>query len=270
VSSLPALTMLVSIHQPHYLPWLRYFDKIARSDLFIVLDDVQYTKNGFQNRNKIKTAQGWTYLTVPIQKPTQRSILEIEIDNRTTWRDKHRRTLEMSYRKAPYFERYWPEWAALYEREWTHLAMLNRAMLMLLLRHLELRTPVVFSSDLPAQDQATERLAALCRAVGGDSYLSGRYAVEAYLDPAVLEAAGIRLAFQEWQAPTYGQLYPAAGFVPDLAIVDLLFNTGPCAREILWSSGSTTWADGCSGVQVFRCSGSAKSKTGPSLSAPNT
>ena len=78
----PVATMLVSIHQPHYLPWLRYLDKIARSDLFILLDDVQYEKNGFQNRNKIKTAQGWAYLTVPVQKPTRRTIRETEIDNR--------------------------------------------------------------------------------------------------------------------------------------------------------------------------------------------
>src|SRR5713101_6095158 len=106
--------MLVAIHQSHYLPWLRYFEKIARSDVFIVLDDVQYEKNGFQNRNKIKTAQGWTYLTVPVLKPTARPITEIEIDNGTPWRAKHRRTLELSYCKAPYFERYWPELAGIY------------------------------------------------------------------------------------------------------------------------------------------------------------
>src|SRR2546425_7013893 len=98
--------MLVGIHQPHYLPWLRYFAKIARSDVFIVLDDVQYEKNGFQNRNKIKTAQGWTYLTVPIRKPTQRPIAEIRIDGGSSWRSEHRRALELSYRKAPYFARY--------------------------------------------------------------------------------------------------------------------------------------------------------------------
>ncbi|MCC2671731.1 MAG: WbqC-like family protein, partial [Armatimonadetes bacterium] len=80
--------MLVGIHQPHYLPWLRYFEKIARSDVFIVLDDVQYEKNGFQNRNKIKTAQGWTYLTAPVMKPTQRPLNEIELDNRSGWREK--------------------------------------------------------------------------------------------------------------------------------------------------------------------------------------
>src|SRR5438128_11507779 len=101
-------SVLVAIHQPHYLPWLRYFAKIARSDLFIVLDDVQYEKNGFQNRSKIKTAQGWMYLTVPAQKPLQRCIREIEIDPRSNWRDKHRRALEMNYGKARFFARYWP------------------------------------------------------------------------------------------------------------------------------------------------------------------
>jgi hypothetical protein len=235
--------MLIAIHQPHYLPWLRYFEKIARSDLFILLDDVQYTKNGFQNRSKIKTAQGWSYLTVPIQKPLQRSIRESEIDARSCWREKHRRTLEMSYGKAPFFARYWPELAALYEQEWTHLAALNRALLAVLLRQLEIETPVVLSSDIPTAGRNTERLAELCRAVGGDTYLSGRYALQAYLDPAALGAAGIRLAFQEWQAPSYPQLYPAAGFVPDLSIVDLLFNTGPRAREIIGKSGRAVRAE---------------------------
>jgi len=236
--------MLVGIHQPHYLPWLRYFEKIARSDVFIVLDDVQYEKNGYQNRNKIKTAQGWTYLTVPIQKPTQRPILEIELDPRGDWREKHRRALEMSYRKAPHFNRYWPELAALYDQEWTRLAALNRAMLELFLRQLEIPTRLAYSSELPTQGQATDRLAELCHAVGGDSYLSGAFAVHAYLDPAVLQAAGIRLAFQEWTAPEYPQLYPGAGFIPDLAIVDLLFNAGPRAREILLAAGSVSYPDG--------------------------
>lgn len=233
--------MLVAIHQPHYLPWLRYFEKIARSDVFIVLDDVQYEKNGFQNRNKIKTAQGATYLTAPIQRPTQRPICEIELDLRTNWREKHARALEMSYRKAPYFAEYWPELSALYEREWTHLAQLNRAMLELYLKQLGVETRLLYSSELGTTTQSSERIAELCQLAGGDEYLSGAYAVHAYLDPEVLKAAGIRLAFQEWQAPTYAQLYPAAGFVPDLAIVDLLFNEGPRSKEIILGAGSVRY-----------------------------
>jgi hypothetical protein len=235
--------MLVGIHQPHYLPWLRYFEKIARSDVFIVLDDVQYEKNGFQNRNKVKTAQGAAMLTVPVQKPTQRPINEIELDQRSDWLKQHRRTLEMSYRKAPYFARYWDEIAAAYDRKWTHLAALNRTMLELFVRQLEIPTRIAYSSEIPTQGQATRRIVELCRAVGGDEYLSGAFAVQAYLDPAVLQAGGIRLAFQEWKAPEYRQLYPAAGFIPDLAIVDLLFNEGPAAREILLSAGSVIYPD---------------------------
>src|SRR5205823_10451543 len=100
-------SVIVAIHQPHYLPWLRYFAKILRSDVFIVLDDIQYEKNGFQNRNKIKTPQGAQYLTVPVRRPTLRPIRAIEIDNATGWASRHRRALEINYGKAPYFERYW-------------------------------------------------------------------------------------------------------------------------------------------------------------------
>lgn len=230
--------MIVGIHQPHYLPWLRYLEKIARSDVFIVLDDVQYEKNGFQNRNKIKTAQGWTYLTVPVQRPTQRPIAEIEIDNRTDWREKHRRAIEQSYRKAPFFAEYWPDLAAVYDREWTHLAALNRAMLELYLRQLGITSRIAYSSELTVAGESSERIANLCRAVEGDTYLSGEHAVHAYLDASVLEQAGVGLAFQRWEAPTYRQLYPAAGFIPDLAIVDLLFNMGPESQELLLAAGS--------------------------------
>src|SRR5262245_40858908 len=113
--------MLVSIHQPHYLPWTPYFAKIARSDRFVLLDDVQYEKNGFQNRNKIKTPQGWAYLTIPVRRPTARPIREIEIDRATNWQVKHRRALELNYRRAPFFECYWPDLARLYERDWDRL-----------------------------------------------------------------------------------------------------------------------------------------------------
>lgn len=237
--------VIVSIHQPHYLPWLRYFEKIARSDVFIVLDDVQYEKNGYQNRNRIKTAQGPVVLTVPVCRPTQVPIRDIEIDNRTDWRRAHRRSLEMSYAKAPYFARYWPELEAIYAAEWDRLGALNRALLLLFVRQLEIPTRIHFSSELPTESRSTQRLVELCRAVQGDVYLSGAYAVHAYLQPEILEQAGIRLAFQEWSAPTYSQCYGRAGFAPDLALVDLLFNEGPRSREILLCAGGVTYPAPC-------------------------
>lgn len=230
--------MRVGIHQPHYLPWLRYFEKIARSDVFIVLDDVQYEKNGFQNRNKIKTPQGWTYLTVPVRKPTLRPIREMEIDHHSGWAEKHRRSIEMSYRKAPHFAAYWPEIEALYAEPGDLLGEFNRRMVECFCRLLGISTRLVLSSEIETHGESTERIAELCRAVGGDVYLSGAFAVGAYLDPAVLKQHGVRLAFQEWHAPIYPQVYPNAGFVPDLAIVDLLFSQGPASLDLLLSSGS--------------------------------
>src|ERR1043166_1099702 len=156
--------MLVSIHQPHYLPWLRYFEKIARSDVFILLDDVQYEKNGFQNRNKIKTAQGWSYLTVPVRRPTQRCIRDIELVD-DGWREKHRRAIEMNYRRAPFFAKYWPELEAIYRHEWANLGELNAGMLTVFLHQLEIGTRVERSSALSVQGQSSERLVDLCRAV---------------------------------------------------------------------------------------------------------
>lgn len=232
--------MLVGIHQPHYLPWLRYFEKIARSDVFILLDDVQYEKNGFQNRNRIKTPQGWTYLTVPVARPLLRPIREIEIDHRTGWREKHRRSLQMSYARSPHFERYWPCISALFDREWSHLGELNVAMVRVFLDCLGITTPLHLSSDLPTESQSTDRLVELCRAVGGDRYLTGAHAAGAYLDPEAMARAGIRLAYQSWRAPVYPQPFPAAGFVPDMAIVDLLFQAGPDALSILLEHGGVT------------------------------
>jgi hypothetical protein len=176
-------------------------------------------------------------------KPTQRPLNEIELDNRSGWREKHARAVEMNYRKARHFETYWPELSALYAQEWTHLAALNRAMLELFLKQLGVGTRLLYSSELETTGQSTDRLAELCLLAGGDTYLSGAYAVNAYLDPAILEAAGIRLAFQEWSAPVYPQLYPAAGFIPDLAIVDLLMNEGPASLELLLASGSVTYPE---------------------------
>jgi len=235
--------MLVGIHQPHYLPWLRYVEKIARSDVFIVLDDVDYEKGGHQNRNRIKTAHGALQLTVPVRRSLQRPIPEIEIDVRSRWQEKHRTALEQSYRQASYWERYWPALAGIWEREWSHLAELNRAMLEALLPLFGITTPVVYSSTIPVRGQSTRRLAELCRAVGGDAYLSGANAVDTYLDDGVLREAGIRLVRQEWEAPVYRQLYPRAGFVPDLSVLDLLMNEGPRSLEILLAAGGATYLD---------------------------
>jgi hypothetical protein len=223
----------VGIHQPHYLPWLRYFEKIARSDVFVLLDDVQYEKNGFQNRNKIKTAQGWSYLTVPVKKPLLAPINEILIDNTSGWHEKHLRAVEINYRQAPCFDSYWEALVALYSTPWERLSALNEAMLRWFLEALGIDTPLLRSSELSTTARSTQRLVEICQAVDANVYLSGAPAADAYLDGAAFHTAGITLGLQQWKAPVYPQRFPAAGFVPDLSILDLLLNVGPNSLSLL-------------------------------------
>lgn len=223
--------MLVGIHQPHYLPWLRYFEKIARSDVFIALDNIQFSKNGWQNRNKVKGPNGPVLLTAPVHASLDGTIGATAIREDGKWRVKHAKTIEQLYRSAPHFDTYWPPLQALYAREWETLGALNRAMLTMWNDALGITTPVVYASDLAVPGEATERLINLVQAVGGDAYYSGAYALEAYLDGDRLAEAGIELVIQEWTAPVYPQRY--GEFVKDLAVVDLLMNCGPDSLTIL-------------------------------------
>jgi len=221
----------VGAHQPHYLPWLRYFEKIARCDAFVLLDNIQYSKNGWQNRNKVKGSNGATLLTLPVHAPLGETIDRIAIDNRMNWRRKHWGTIRQCYARAPYADGYLPFFEATYAREWELLHELNRHMLDYFLDALSIDTPIYYASELDVSGEATERLVNLVKAVGGTAYYTGAYALDAYLDADALAEAGVELVLQEWTAPVYAQLH--GEFVPDLAIVDLLMNCGPSARDVL-------------------------------------
>lgn len=223
--------MITGIHQLHYLPWLRYFQKIARSDVFVVLDDIQYNKNGYQNRNRIKTPRGALMLTVPVFERFGQSLDNVSIDNKRNWARKHWRSIEQYYGRAPYFATYAPPLQGFYAQRWNGLNDLNRAMLAFFLETLAIETPVVYSSDLKVPGEATARLVNLIRAVGGTAYLTGAHALDAYLDASELEAAGIGLAIQSWTAPAYPQC--GGAFIPDLSVVDLIMNCGPQSRGVL-------------------------------------
>jgi len=227
--------MLVAIHQSHYLPWLRYFEKIARADAFIVLDNIQYNKNGWQNRNRIKTAQGPAILTVPVYAAYQERLDRVRIKNAAPWRRKHLRALRQAYGKTPHFADCGEVLSDTFGRTWEYLNDLNRHMLGHWLRLLGIDTPLHYASDLDVPGVATERLVNLVRAVGGDAYYSGAFALEAYLDPAVLTEAGIRLVLQHWSPPVYAQ--GRGAFLPDLSVVDLFAHCGPEARSMILAAG---------------------------------
>jgi len=230
--------MIVGAHQPHYLPWVRLIDKIARSDVFILLDDVQFTKNGFQNRVKIKHAQGTMYLTVPVLDPFGKLIREVRINTEFRWRAKHQSALITNYGKAPYFAEYRDLVMSIYDRPWESLVECNVYALEVVLGALGVRTRLMRSSELGVPGKGTERLVGLCQAVGATVYLSGDFAVGHHFDPAEFAPHGIEVRPQGWQCPTYRQQYPQLGFLPDLSVVDLLFNEGKRALAVLLERSS--------------------------------
>lgn len=140
--------MILSAHQLHYLPWLRYFHKIAKSDVFVVMDNIQFNKNGWQNRNKIKCSTGWMYLTIPIYNKFQQNLDEVKIDNTQNWRDKHLKALLNNYGKAKYFKEYKSFFEKIYSTHWDSLNDLNYEMFYFYLKTLRIKTKIVKASDL--------------------------------------------------------------------------------------------------------------------------
>lgn len=216
--------MLAAIHQPQYLPWVGYFDKVDQADVFVFLDNVQFKKNEWQNRNKIKTAQGWQWITVPVLHHHPQKIRDVQINHRQDWRRKHLRALEINYHPAPFFKDYIPFFRNLYKKEWTALAVLNRTVTEFLLEALGIRKPILLASRMTLRDDPTDRLIDICKTVGADTYLTGMGG-QNYLDLSRFEEANIKVVFQAFRPPVYPQLY--GPFEPALSVVDLLFNGGP-------------------------------------------
>lgn len=230
--------MLISVHQPNYLPWLGYFHKIEASDAFVFLDTVQYPRgNNVANRNKIKTAQGAQYLTVPISIPKGRrgkvSYLKAAATD-ARWKTSHLKTLQMAYGRAPHFERHFDDLAALLQRDLPFVE-LNMALIRYFLDQLSISTPVQRLSELGIEPVGKSQLVVdICQRLGADAYLSGQGARKCN-DEALYAANGIRLVYQNFVCPVYPQLF--GEFVPNLSIVDLLFNCGPESRAVLCKIG---------------------------------
>lgn len=231
--------MILAAHQPSYLPWLGYLDKMARADLFVVMDDLQYEAQNFQNRNRIKLNHGAAWVTVPLRRGAQSDrICDKRINNQASRRQHWQRrtwvTLAIHYRKAPYFARYADELGAIYQRPWDRLIDLDLAVLALARRWLDIDTPLRRSSELALVGDKTDRILDMCRKLGATHYLSGKGGSTSYLDVELLARGGVEVVWQTFTHPTYPQRYPAQGFVRNLAFLDLLFNCGPRSRELLF------------------------------------
>ena len=223
--------MIVSVHQPHYLPWSGYFDKIDTADVFVLLDTVQYEKNGWQNRNRIRTADGWTWLTVPVKREFGAAIADTGIADDHRWRHRHLQALTTNYSGTPGFEPHLPFYRDCYSRKWDNLAALNREMLDYFMQALGIETEIVTASSLGAlPDEPNIRLASIVSRLGGDIYLAGSGCGD-YFQEEPFTAASIRVVFQDYHEQPYRQRFE--GYVPGMSVVDVMCNRGDDALETI-------------------------------------
>jgi hypothetical protein len=215
--------MKIAIHQPQYLPWSGYFNKILQSDIFVFLDDVQYKKNEWQNRNRIKSPNGEVWLTVPVHYNFGQKINEIEIDNKFLWRKDHLKTMRFNYQKAKNFSDFYPYIENLLNKEYKMLVDVNIDSIKMILSYLNIDKKIVKSSELKVEGEKTQRLVNICKVLNADIYISGSGAKD-YLIVEEFEKNNIQVIFQEYHTPEYPQLF--GNFIPNLSIIDMIFNVG--------------------------------------------
>lgn len=229
--------MIVTMHQPNYLPWIGFFSKIAHSDCLIITDILQYTRHSVTNRNKVRTAEGSCYLTVPINKKFHGSrICDVPLPVDKTWQERHWRSIIHHYSKTRYFANYQDFFEKLYRKDFEYIWQINEEIILYLIQCFEIGTKVIKSSNMNVAPELekTDLMIAMLEIVGADIYLSGPSGRD-YLEQEKFPQHNIGLKFFKFQHPVYSQRYP--GFQPNMAAIDLLFNMGPQASEIIRSSG---------------------------------
>ena len=233
--------MIVAVHQPHFLPWLGYLDRMARADLFIVLDHVQFERRNYQNRTLMLLEGRARWLTVPVVQRSQKErIVDKQIDNRADssarhWGHNHFLTLRYAYRHAPFFNLYGAQLQEIFDGRWDSLVELNQTLLDYLREILDIRTPMVRSSTLGVAGRRSELILNLCQSVGADTYLCGMGGCRTYLDREAFARAGIKMEWQDFHHPRYPQCGDSP-FTQGLTALDLLFNCGPLSRSLLLQS----------------------------------
>ncbi len=228
----------VVILQSNYIPWKGYFDLVHDADLFIFYDDLQFTKNDWRNRNKIKIPKGAEWITIPVGADAHRLICEVEIKD-SFWQTKHWKTIQHYYGKCPHFARYQAFFEEVYlGRQWGNLSELNHYLIRSISKELlNLKTVFRDSREYGLSGQKLDRLMELVTKAETDRYISGPAAKD-YIEPARFTEAGIELAWKDYSGyPEYPQRFPP--FEHGVSILDLLFNVGPDAPWYIWG-----WREG--------------------------
>lgn len=222
---------IVACHQPNFLPWMGYFAKMFHSDIFILLDDAQFTqghnKHNWTTRVQILTSSGPLWLSVPVKRSGKgkQLIRDVQINTSDTrWLRKILQTIEQNYIKTPYFQKYYPELEDIIERSYTNIAELNFQLIEWFVKQLEMKTKIYLSSDYSVSTSSNQRLIDLTTAVGGNIYLSGDGADEYQLEEE-FRKNGIELQKMEFKHPIYSQ-HKRTDFIPGISIIDAIFNIG--------------------------------------------
>jgi len=226
----------VAVIQSNYIPWKGYFDIINDVDQFIFYDDVQYTKNDWRNRNRIKSNHGLHWLTIPVGARNERLIYEVELDD-PSWAKKHWETLKQSYSKAPHFNTYKEFFENLYlGTKWTNLSDLNQYLIKTISREfLGITTEFKDSREFCPEGQKLDRLIDLLVKAKADLYISGPTARDYIKEDSFVDAR-IKLVYKDYSGyPEYPQLFPP--FEHAVSILDMLFNCGPQTPEYIWGRG---------------------------------
>ncbi len=227
--------MILTAHQPVYLPWLGLFHKISLAETFVYFDQVQYLPKDWMNRNKIRTKDGSILLTVPVLRKGYRDLKtsEIEINNSTNWQKKHLRSISLNYKKSPYFENYIPFFEDVYSRKWEFLGDLNEYMLKWFLDELGIKVNFLNAKNFKFQGEKSSLILNMCKKLDASTYIFGTLGKD-YANVHEFEKNNVKLIFQDYNHPKYSQLY--SEFVSHLSVIDLLFNHGPKSLEIILSN----------------------------------
>lgn len=223
--------MIVHINQPRFMPALNYFQRMLLADVFIYRDDVQFQPKDWESRNKIKTKDGWMWLTVPMQNcPIGTNICEAKIDNSTDWARKMLAAIRCNYGKAPYFNEYFPGFCEAIAKRWDYLADLNWAIIDMFCDAWKLECLFVTATELDCHGDKDGILIEMLKKLGADTYLSGAEGRN-YNRPEEWAKAGIKLTYHDYEPVPYPQQF--GGFIPWMSALDLLMNCGADGRKYL-------------------------------------
>ena len=231
--------MLAAIHQHHYFPWLGYMDKMAKADVFLLLDRVQLTDSSNMFRHQLLDKNGEKkYITIPFNKKgyMQRPYNELEINAQVDWQTRQKNFIWDNYRRHPFFQEVWGEIEEVFTSDYSLLWQATDASVQIMRRLLQVDTPLIYQSALaPSEEKKSQFLIDLLRQMGADAYLSGNGARK-YMDMDMFENAGIRVEYQRFTLPEYPQKN-ASSFVPGISGLDILFNCGiEETRRIFWEN----------------------------------